>query len=254
MFEKGLAYESYEPINFCPSCLTGLANEDVEDGKCERCGTPVVKKPMRQWVLKITDYAERMLEDLKELKGWPEHIKEAQRNWIGKSEGTILKFLISKSEFLNKAQISNDQNLKNFIEVFTTRIDTIFGVTYLVVAPENVAISNLKSQISNLEEVEKYIAEAKNKSELQRTDLAKDKTGVELKGIKAINPFNNEEVPIFVADYVLGGYGTGAVMAVPAHDERDWEFAKKYNLPVSNAALVDKDEAIKKINRKKNIK
>jgi len=218
MFEKGLAYESYEPINFCPSCLTGLANEDVEEGKCERCGTPVIKKPMRQWVLKITDYAERMLEDLKELKGWPEHIKEAQRNWIGKSEGTTVKFPISNFQFP--------------IEVFTTRIDTIFGVTYLVLAPENVAISNLKSKISNLEEVEKYIEEAKNKSELQRTDLAKGKTGVELKGIKAVNPFNNEEMPIFVADYVLGGYGTGAVMAVPAHDERDWEFAKKYNLPV----------------------
>ena len=242
MFEKGLAYESYEPINFCPSCLTGLANEDVEDGKCERCGTPVVKKPMRQWVLKITDYAERMLEDLKELKGWPEHIKEAQRNWIGKSEGTLITFNL-------KSQISN---LKN-IEVFTTRIDTIFGVTYLVLAPEHVAISNLKSKISNLENVEKYIEEAKNKSELQRTDLSKEKTGVELKGVKAINPANGEELPVWVADYVLADYGTGAIMAVPAHDERDFEFTKKYNLPVSNVALVDKDEAIKKVNGKKTI-
>ena len=231
MFEKGLAYESYEPINFCPSCLTGLANEDVEDGKCERCATPVVKKPMRQWVLKITDYAERMLEDLKEMKGWPEHIKEAQRNWIGKSEGTTIKFEIrsTKSETNSKSQI---QNSKQFIEVFTTRIDTIFGVTYLVLAPEHSIIKNLKLKIENFDEVSKYIEEAKNKSELQRTDLAKEKTGVELKGIKAVNPFNNEEVPVFVADYVLGGYGTGAVMAVPAHDERDWEFAKKYNLPV----------------------
>ena len=221
MFEKGLAYESYEPINFCPSCLTGLANEDVEDGKCERCGTAVIKKPMRQWVLKITDYAERMLEDLKELKGWPEHIKESQRNWIGKSEGTLITFNL-------KSKISN---LKN-IEVFTTRIDTIFGVTYLVVAPENKLIQNSKFKIQNFDEVSRYIEEAKNKSELQRADLAKEKTGVELKGIKVINPFNNEEIPVFVADYVLGGYGTGAVMAVPAHDERDWEFAKKYNLPV----------------------
>src|SRR3989344_2154445 len=249
MFKKGLAYESYEPINFCPSCLTGLANEDVEDGKCERCGTAVIKKPMRQWVLKITDYAERMLEDLKELKGWPEHIKEAQRNWIGKSEGTLITFNL-------KSQISN---LKN-IEVFTTRIDTIFGVTYLVLAPEHPAISNLKSlrageagQISNLEEVEKYIEEAKNKSELQRTDLVKEKTGVELKGIKAVNPANGEELPVWMADYVLAGYGTGAIMAVPAHDERDWDFAKKYNLPISNAVLVDKDEAIKKVNGKKTI-
>jgi len=252
MFEKGLAYESYEPINFCPSCLTGLANEDVEDGKCERCGTPVVKKPMRQWVLKITDYAERMLEDLKEMKGWPEHIKEVQRNWIGKSEGTTIKFEIrsTKSETNSKFQI---QNSKQFIEVFTTRIDTIFGVTYLVLAPEHSIIKNLKLKIENFDEVSKYIEEAKNKSELQRTDLTKDKTGVELKGIKAINPANGEELPVWVADYVLVGYGTGAIMAVPAHDDRDFEFAKKYNLPISNAALVDKDEAIKKVNGKKKI-
>ena len=252
MFEKGLAYESYEPINWCPSCKTGLANEDVEDDKCERCATPVVKKPMRQWILKITDYAERMLEDLNELKGWPEHIKEAQRNWIGRSEGVEMKFEIrsTKSETNSKSQI---QNLKQFIEVFTTRIDTIFGVTYLVLAPESKIIEELKGQISNLEEVEKYIEEAKNKSELQRTDLVKEKTGVELKGIKAVNPANGEELPVWMADYVLAGYGTGAIMAVPAHDERDFEFAKKYNLPVFNAALVDKDEAIKKVNGKKTI-
>ena len=252
MFEKGLAYESYEPINWCPSCKTGLANEDVEDDKCERCATPVVKKPMRQWILKITDYAERMLEDLDELKGWPEHIKEAQRNWIGRSEGAEMKFEIrsTKSETNSKSQI---QNLKQFIEVFTTRIDTIFGVTYLVLAPESKIIEELKGQISNLEEVEKYIEEAKNKSELQRTDLVKEKTGVELKGIKAVNPANGEELPVWMADYVLAGYGTGAIMAVPAHDERDFEFAKKYNLPVFNAALVDKDEAIKKVNGKKTI-
>ena len=252
MFEKGLAYESYEPINWCPSCKTGLANEDVEDDKCERCATPVVKKPMRQWILKITDYAERMLEDLDELKGWPEHIKEAQRNWIGRSEGVEMKFEIrsTKSETNSKSQI---QNSKQFIEVFTTRIDTIFGVTYLVLAPESKIIEELKGQISNLEEVEKYIEEAKNKSELQRTDLVKEKTGVELKGIKAVNPANGEELPVWMADYVLAGYGTGAIMAVPAHDERDFEFAKKYNLPVFNAALVDKDEAIKKVNGKKTI-
>ncbi|MDE1988571.1 MAG: class I tRNA ligase family protein, partial [Patescibacteria group bacterium] len=221
MFEKGLAYESYEPINFCPSCLTGLANEDVEDGKCERCATPVVKKPMRQWVLKITDYAERMLEDLKELKGWSEHIKESQRHWIGKSEGVEVSFKLTA----NSLQFGE-------VKIFTTRVDTIFGVTYLVIAPENKIIEELKGQIKNLGAVEKYITEAKNKSDLQRTDLAKEKTGVDLKGVKALNPANGEEVPIFVADYVLGGYGTGAVMAVPAHDERDWEFAKKYNLPI----------------------
>lgn len=238
MFEKGLAYESYEPINFCPSCLTGLANEDVEDGKCERCGTSVIKKPMRQWVLRITDYAERMLEDLNELKGWPEHIKEAQRNWIGKSEGAEVIFKL----------IAHSLNIGE-IKVFTTRIDTIFGVTYLVVSPEHGIIQNLKSKISNPEEVKKYILEAKNKTELQRTDLSKEKTGVELKGVKAVNPFNNEEMPVFVADYVLIGYSTGAVMAVPAHDNRDWEFALRYklkmkmvifkNYPTEPAVLLD---------------
>src|SRR3989344_5377901 len=245
MFEKGLACESYEPINFCPSCLTGLANEDVEDGKCERCGTPVIKKPMRQWVLKITDYAERMLEDLKELKGWPEHIKEAQRNWIGKSEGTMVKFKVFGSRFS-----AGD------LKIFTTRIDTIFGCAYVVISPEHPLIQEYENAprpkgefgIINFEEVKKYIEKPPSTS-----DVEGRKTGVELKGIKAVNPFNNEEVPVFVAGYVLGGYGTGAVMAVPAHDERDFEFAKKYNLPISNAVLVDKDEAIKKVNGKKTI-
>ena len=226
MFEKGLACESYEPINFCPSCLTGLANEDVEDGKCERCGTPVIKKPMRQWVLKITDYAERMLEDLKELKGWPEHIKETQRNWIGKSEGTTVKFKVFGSKFS-----AGD------LEIFTTRIDTIFGCTYVVISPEHPLMQEYEKAprpkgefgIINFEEVKKYIEKPPSTSDVEGK---REKNGVELKGIKAVNPFNNEEVPIFVADYVLGGYGTGAVMAVPAHDERDWEFAKKYNLPV----------------------
>ena len=270
MFEKGLAYESYEPINFCPSCLTGLANEDVEDGKCERCSTPVVKKPMRQWVLKITDYAERLLGDLDELKNWPEHIKESQRNWIGKSEGAIVKFKLSadgrffRSSGLPEQSSGPDTQKSSigseFVEIFTTRIDTIFGCTYVVLAPEHDIISNLKSlpaeeagQISNLAEVGKYITEAKNKSELQRTDLAKEKTGVELKGVKAINPANGDNLPIWVADYVLAGYGTGAIMAVPARDERDFEFASKYNLPISNTALVDKDEAIKKVNGERKI-
>ena len=223
MFEKGLAYESYEPINFCPSCLTGLANEDVEDGKCERCATPVVKKPMRQWVLKITDYAEKMLEDLKELKGWPEHIKEAQRNWIGKSEGVEISFKV-------KSQKSKVDDIK----VFTTRVDTIFGVTYLVIAPEHPLIQEKTPSTSDV-------------------DGKRGEMGVELKGVKAVNPANGEELPVWVADYVLADYGTGAIMAVPAHDERDFEFAKKYNLPISNAALVDKDEAIKKVNGKKKI-
>ncbi len=225
LFENGLVYESNEPIIWCPSCKTGLALEDLEDGKCERCGSEVEKKPLRQWVLKMTAYAEKLLKDLDGLD-WPEPIKEQQRNWIGKSEGTVVKFEIQNSKFE--------------IPVFTTRLDTIFGCTYLVVAPEHDIISNLKSQISNFAEVEKYINEAKKKSDLQRTDLAKEKTGVELKGIKALNPFNNEEAPVFVADYVLGHYGTGAVMAVPAHDERDWEFAKKYDLPIKEVVIPNR--------------
>ena len=207
MFENGLAHESYEPINFCSSCLTGLANEDVEDGKCERCGTPVIKKPMRQWALKITDYAERLLADLEELKNWPEHIKEAQRNWIGKSEGVIVKFkILADGKFFRSSGLP-EQNSgpdtqkssigEDFVEIFTTRIDTIFGCIYLVVAPESKIVEELKGQIKNWEEVKKYVDEAKNKSDLQRTDLAKEKTGVELKGVKVINPFNNEELPVW---------------------------------------------------------
>ena len=219
MLKKGLAYESFEPINWCPSCQTGLANEDLDGGLCERCGSVVEKRPMRQWVLKITEYADRMLKDLDKLD-WPEHIKEAQRNWIGKSEGTELEFKLRGT--------SNDERVK----VFTTRVDTLFGVTYLVVAPEHEIIEKLKSKIENWNEVEKYLDEVKNKTEIERTDAKKEKSGVEIKGIKAINPANGEEVPIFVADYVLGNYGTGAVMAVPAHDERDFEFAKKYNLEI----------------------
>ncbi len=227
LFKCGLAYESFEPINWCPSCKTGLANEDLEDGKCERCGSEIEKKPLRQWVLKMTAYAEKLLDGLRDLD-WPESIKEQQRNWIGRSEGAEIEFRI--------------KNLELRFKVFTTRLDTIFGCTYLVVAPEHEIIKDLELRIENLGEVKKYIDETKKKSEIQRMDLAKEKTGVELKGVKAINPFsaeggsasggNNEEIPIYVADYVLGHYGTGAVMAVPAHDERDWEFAKKYNLPI----------------------
>jgi leucyl-tRNA synthetase len=218
MYKKGLAYESYEPINWCPSCQTGLANEDLENGLCERCGTVVEQKPMRQWVLKITDYADRLLNDLDKLPDWEESIKEMQKNWIGRSEGAEIKFKI--------------KNREDKISVFTTRVDTIFGCTYVVLAPENKLISNLKSNIKNKEEVEEYIEKAKNKTDLQRTDLNKDKSGVKLNGVKAINPFNNEEIEVYIADYVLNSYGTGAVMAVPAHDERDFEFAKKYNLEI----------------------
>jgi len=226
MFKKGLAYESNEPINWCPSCKTGLSNEDLEDGKCERCGTPVVQKPLRQWVLRITDYAERLLDDLEKLPDWEESIKEMQRNWIGRSEGSEIDFAIK----------SNEKKIK----VFTTRVDTIFGCTYVVIAPENNLVTELKNQITNWSEVELYIEECQNKTDLQRTDLNKEKTGVILKGLKAVNPFNNEEVDIFIADYVLNSYGTGAVMAVPAHDERDFEFAKKFGLRIK--AVIFSDE------------
>ncbi|MDO8575385.1 MAG: class I tRNA ligase family protein [bacterium] len=236
LFKKGLAYESYEPINWCPSCKTGLANEDVEDGKCERCGTVVEKKPMRQWVLKITDYAEKLLAGIDEkdangkpLLDWPDSIKELQRNWIGKSEGAEIDFKVKIADKISD-KIPNGKNIK----VFTTRPDTIFGVTYVVLAPESPLVSEFINSALNKSEIEKYISEAKKKTEIDRTDAKKEKTGVEIKGIKAINPANNEEIPVYVADYVLAEYGTGAVMAVPAHDERDWQFAKKYNLPVKD--------------------
>lgn len=216
-FEKGLAYQAEMPINWCPSCKIGLANEEVVDGKCERCGTETERRKIKQWMLKITAYADRLIEDLSQVD-YLEKIKTQQINWIGRSEGTAIKFQIPSSKFQ--------------IEVFTTRIDTIFGVVALVVAPEHPLIENLKFKIKNWDEVHAYIETAKRKSDLERTDLAKTKTGVELKGIKAINPINNEEVPVWVGDYVIATYGGGAVMVVPAHDKRDYEFAKKYNLEI----------------------
>jgi leucyl-tRNA synthetase len=225
MYKRGLAFESNEPINWCPSCKTGLANEDLEDGKCERCSTPVIQKPLRQWVLRITDYADRLLDDLDKLPGWEDSIKEMQRNWIGRSEGAEVDFKIKDSE--------------QKIKVFTTRIDTIFGCTYIVVAPENSLVTELKEKIENWSEVALYIEECQSKTDLQRTDLNKEKTGVCLKGVKAINPFNQEEVDIFIADYVLNSYGTGAVMAVPAHDERDFAFAKKFGTRIKAVIFPD---------------
>lgn len=221
-YKKGLAYEATGPINWCPKDKTGLANEEVVDGKCERCGTVVEKKELRQWFLKITAYAQKLLDGLKDLE-WPEQVKSQQENWIGRSTGALIKFPISNFQFP--------------IEVFTTRPDTIFGVTYLVVAPEHVLIQNLESSIKNYEEVSKYIESVKDRSELDRTAVGKEKTGVELKGIKAVNPANGEELPVWCADYVLGHYGTGAVMAVPAHDERDFGFAKKHGLPIRQVVL-----------------
>lgn len=217
LYKKGLAYESDEPINWCPQCQTGLANEDLEaDGTCERCGTLVEKKPMRQWVLKIRDYADRLLEDLNSLK-WPEHIKEAQRNWIGRSEGAEIDFSLSVGEK---------------VKVFTTRPDTLFGVTYLVLAPEHALIQKHKDKISNWNEVSAYLEQAIKRKEMDRLDKTKEKTGVKLEGVMAINPASGEEIPVYIADYVLAGYGTGAIMAVPAHDERDFAFARKYGIEI----------------------
>jgi leucyl-tRNA synthetase len=217
LFENGLAYRAKIPINFCPSCKIGLANEEVVEGKCERCGTKVERREREQWMLKITAYADRLIEDLK-FVDYLEKIKVQQINWIGKSYGTEVDFKV--------------ENSKEKIKVFTTRVDTIFGVTAIVLAPEHELISNLKSKISNFSEVEKYIKEAKQKTDFERAELIKEKTGVPLKGIFAINPANNEKIPVWVGDYVIGSYGGGAVMVVPAHDERDFEFAKKYGLEI----------------------
>ncbi|MBZ9572324.1 leucine--tRNA ligase [Patescibacteria group bacterium] len=221
LYKMGLAYEAVLPINWCPSCKTGLANEEVIEGRCERCGAEVTKKELRQWVLKITAYAERLLEDL-DLLDWPEEIKEMQRNWIGKSEGWEIEFKIVTSA---KQPVTN-------IKVFTTRTDTLSGCTYLVLAPEHPIISNLKDQILNFQSIKKYIEKARKKTERERISEIKAKTGIEILGIKAINPVNGREISIFVADYALIHYGTGAIMAVPAHDQRDFDFARKYNLPV----------------------
>src|SRR3989338_8228792 len=219
LFKNGLAYQSFEPINWCKSCKTGLANEDVENGLCERCDTPVEQKPMRQWIIRITKYANKMLKDLDKLD-WEEHLKEAQKNWIGRSNGVSIKFQIQ--QIADKSQT----NSKQFIEIFTTRADTIFGATYLVLAPEHEILENRKLKIKNIIEIEEYIQKTKNKTELDRKEN-KIKTGIELKGIYAINPINGKKIPVWVSDYVLTGYGAGAIMAVPAHDQRDFKFAKK---------------------------
>ncbi|MFZ2154066.1 MAG: class I tRNA ligase family protein [Candidatus Moraniibacteriota bacterium] len=241
LFEKGLAYQSNEPINWCPSCKTGLSNEDLEDGKCERCGSEIEQKPMRQWVLKMTDYADRLLYDLdSENLDWEEMIAQQQRNWIGRSEGVQFEMKISGTE--------------EKIEVYTTRVDTVFGMTYAVVAPEHRIIEKIKDRMKNYSEIEDYVTRANKKTSLERTELQKEKTGVEIKGVKVINPFNNEELPLFVADYVIGGYGTGAVMAVPAHDERDFEFANKYNLEIRQSITPNYGGYLKTINSLKVLK
>ncbi len=215
LFDAGLAYESDMPINWCPSCLTGLANEEVIDGECERCHTKVTRKRIRQWVLKITQYADRLLADL-DTVNWPEPVKQMQRNWIGRSEGASVIFTVDGT---------GDR-----LEVFTTRPDTLFGATYMVLAPEHALVAGITSQEQKTT-VAAYVEASAKKSDMERTDLAKGKTGV-FTGAYAINPVNGQRIPIWISDYVLASYGTGAIMAVPAHDERDWEFAKAFKLPI----------------------
>ena len=225
LYDRGLAYEAESPINWCPSCLTGLANEEVVDGLCERCKTKVSRKRIRQWILKITAYAERLLNDLDDLD-WSEPVKQMQRNWIGRSEGANVRFAIDGHT--------------STLEVYTTRPDTLFGATYMVLAPEHplvdtITTANQKSAVAS------YVEAAAKKSDLERTGLSKEKTGV-FTGACAVNPVNNEKIPIWIADYVLSSYGTGAIMAVPAHDERDWEFAKTFNLPIRKVVASAKDD------------
>ena len=217
LYKHGLAYKKEMPINWCPSCKVGLSNEEVVGGKCERCGEEVVRRVKSQWMLKITEYADRLINDLDDLD-FIERVVTQQKNWIGRSEGASINFSLK----------DYDEKL----EVFTTRPDTIYGATYMVIAPEHPLIENHADKIENLDEINAYKEECAKKSEFERTELEKDKTGVEIKGIKAINPLTNKEIPIWISDYVLMTYGTGAIMAVPAHDDRDYDFAKKFSLEI----------------------
>lgn len=217
LFKKGLAYKSEMPINFCTSCKVGLANEEVVNGVCERCGAEVIRKMQSQWMLKITDYADKLIDGL-DYVDYIEKVKVSQKNWIGRSEGAEVKFKIK----------DKDETLL----IYTTRPDTLFGATYMVISPEHPLIEKYKTEIGNYAEIAAYREQASKKSDFERTELAKDKTGVCINGICAINPVNNKEIPVWVSDYVLMSYGTGAIMAVPAHDTRDWDFAKKFGLPI----------------------
>ena len=216
LFKAGLAYKKEMAVNFCTSCKVVLANEEVVGGVCERCASPVIRKVKSQWMLKITEYADRLISGLEGLD-FIDRVKTQQINWIGKSKGAEIDFSTTAGDKLR---------------VYTTRCDTLFGATYMVIAPEHEFVTKWKDKIENYSEVEDYRLAASKKSDFERTELVKEKTGVELKGVKAINPANGKEIPIFISDYVLAGYGTGAIMAVPAHDERDWDFAKKFNLPI----------------------
>jgi len=229
LFNRGLAYESEMPINWCPSCKTGLANEEVKDGLCDRCHTKVTRKRIRQWVLKITAYADRLLEGLEGLD-WPEPIKIQQRNWIGRSEGASVKFSIAPRAESAPADSAKLIAEGDQLEIYTTRPDTLFGATYMVLSPEHPFVEHITTP-GQKAAVDAYVEAAARKSDLERTDLAKDKTGV-FTGAYAVNPVNGARIPVWISDYVLISYGTGAIMAVPAHDERDWDFAKAFNLPI----------------------
>ncbi len=229
LYKHGLAYKATMPINFCTGCKVGLANEEVVNGVCERCGSPVIQKEKSQWMLKITKYAQRLIDDLDDVD-FLEKIKTQQRNWIGRSEGAEVKFKIS----------GTDEKLL----VYTTRPDTIFGATYMVIAPEHQLIEKLANKITNLDEIKNYQKQSALKSDFERGEMNKDKTGVEIKGIKAINPLTKKEIPIWVADYVLSSYGTGAIMAVPAHDTRDFEFATKFNLPIIQVVAPENNSTV----------
>lgn len=232
LFKAGLAYKAEMPINWCTSCKVGLANEEVVNGVCERCGSEVIRKVKSQWMLKITAYADKLIEGL-DTVDYIERVKVSQKNWIGKSTGAEVDFAVK----------GKDEKLT----VYTTRPDTLFGVTYMVISPEHPMIDKYKDDLKNYDEVVAYREQAAKKSDFERTELAKDKTGVMLDGLTAIDPVNDKEIPIWVSDYVLMSYGTGAIMAVPAHDERDWEFAKKFNMPIIEVVAgspVDVNEAV----------
>ena len=233
LFKAGLAYKAEMPINWCTSCKVGLANEEVVNGHCERCGAEVIRKVKSQGMLKITEYADKLLEGLDHVD-YIERVKVSQKNWIGRSTGAEVDFPIAGKE--------------DKLRIYTTRPDTLFGVTYMVISPEHPYIEKFASEIKNLDEVKAYQEQAARKSDFERSELAKEKTGVKIDGLTAVNPVNGKEIPIWVSDYVLMSYGTGAIMAVPAHDERDWEFAKKFNMPIiqvveSSEGPVDVNEA-----------
>ena len=216
LFKKGLAYKKEMAVNWCTSCKVVLANEEVVGGCCERCGGEVIRKVKSQWMLKITEYAQRLIDDLSEVN-YLDKIKVTQTNWIGRSEG---------------AEVDFDTTAGDTLTVYTTRPDTLFGATYMVIAPEHPMIEKWADQLTNMNEIKAYQELAAKKSDFDRTEMNKDKTGVRLEGVKAVNPVNGTEIPIFISDYVLISYGTGAIMAVPAHDDRDWEFAKVFNIPM----------------------